>query len=60
MKRKAVDTATAANLLPLSQGTIKRYCREGRIKATKPCGKYLISQEEINRWLAKTKEGKTI
>lgn len=46
-----MDTAEAATLLGLSQGTVKRYCREGRLPSSKPGGKYLISKEALRQYL---------
>ena len=46
-----LDTKTAAKLLRVSQGTVKRYCREGRIPASKPCGKYFIDRDELRAFL---------
>lgn len=42
-----IKTSEAAKLLGVSQNTVKRYCREGKIEAIKPGGDWLIKSEIV-------------
>lgn len=42
-----IKTSEAAKVLGVSQNTVKRYCREGKIEAKKPGGNWLIKRDEL-------------
>ena len=56
IERKAYTTSEAAEALGISENTLGRWLRQGRIKYVQPNRKILISLVEIDAFLAK--EGK--
>jgi excisionase family DNA binding protein len=42
-----MTTASVSKLTHISVVTIKRHCREGKIKANKPSGEWMISREAV-------------
>lgn len=44
-----VDTPYLAQLLRINQKIVERYCREGRIRATKIARQWRIPKEEVMR-----------
>lgn len=52
MSQKYLTTAEVADVLRLSVWQVVNLCREGKLPATKPSGQWLISEIDLDAFLA--------
>lgn len=51
MSEQMMSVADVATLLGLSTKTIRRAIDDGRLRASKPCGRLLIRASDVDAWL---------